>query len=155
MDHSVISAIAALAGAAIVAIVSFLRSWLVHQGEVRAQWLAQERLRRHDLYKEFIEEASKCYLDALQHHQPDISLLVVLYAKMNRMRVLASSEALAAAERALNRIIDTYSETDIAFTDTKLRTMIQRGSFDVLLDFSEVCRADLTSPFAAELRPSS
>ncbi len=94
MDHNLISAVAALAGAAIVAAVSFLRSWLVHQGEVRAQWLAQEGLRRQDLYKEFIEEASNCYLHALQHHEPDISLLVVLYAKMSRMRVLASLEYL-------------------------------------------------------------
>jgi hypothetical protein len=89
MDHTLISALAALAGAAIVAAVSFLKSWLVHQGEVRAEWLAQQRLRRQDLYKEFIEEASKCYIHALQHHEPDISLLAVLYAKMNRMRVLA------------------------------------------------------------------
>jgi hypothetical protein len=155
MDHSVISAVSALAGASIVAIVSFLRSWIVHQGEVRAEWLAQERLRRHDLYKEFIEEASKCYLDALQHHQPDISLLVAVYAKMNRMRVLAAPAVLAAAEQALKRIVDTYSETDIAFTDTQLRTMIQNGSFDVLLNFSEMCRADLASPFAAELRHGS
>ena len=154
MDHSLISALAALAGAAIVATVSFLQSWIVHQKIVRAEWLAQLRLRRQDLDKEFIEEASNCYLDALQHHQPDISLLVVLYAKINRMRVLAAPAVLAAAEQALKRIIDTYSETDIAFTDTQLRTMIQNGSFDVLLNFSEMCRADLAAPFATELRPA-
>jgi hypothetical protein len=155
MDHSLVSAISALAGAAIVAVVSFIRSWVVHQGEVRAQWLAQEGLRRHDLYTEFIEEASRCYLHALQHHQPDISLLVVLYAKMNRMRVLASPKVLASAEQALKRIIETYSETDVAFTDTQLRTMIQKGAFDVLLDFSEACRAEFASPFVAELKPAS
>jgi hypothetical protein len=110
MDHSVMSALAALAGAAIVAAVSFLRSWLVHHREVRAQWLAQQALRRKDLYKEFIEEASKCYLHALQHHEPDISLLVVLYAKMSRIRVPASPKALATAEDALKRIIGTYSK---------------------------------------------
>ena len=142
MDHSLISALAALAGAAIVAAVSFLRSWLVHQGEVRAQWLAQEGLRRQDLYKEFIEEASNCYLHALQHHEPDISLLVVLYAKMSRMRVLASTRVLATAEAALRRIIETYSETDVTFTDTNLRTIVQKGSFDLLHDFGEACREE-------------
>jgi hypothetical protein len=142
MDHSLISPLAALAGAAIVAAVSFLRSWLVHQGEIRAQWLAQEGLRRQDLYKEFIEDASKCYLHALQHHEPDISLLVVLYAKMSRMRVLASPKVLATAEDALRRIIETYSETDITFTDTNLRTMVQKGSFDLLHDFSQACREE-------------
>jgi hypothetical protein len=142
MDHSLISALAALAGAAIVAAVSFLRSWLVHQGEVRAQWLAQEGRRRQDLYKEFIEDASQCYLHALQHHEPDISLLVVLYAKMSRMRVLASPKVLARAEDAVRRIIETYSETDVTFTDSSLRTMVQRGSFDLLHDFSQACREE-------------
>ena len=144
MNATLISAFAALAGASIVAAVSFLRSWLVHHGQVRAQWVAQERLRLQDLYKEFIEESSKCYLDALQHHEPDISLLVVLYAKMSRMRVLASPNVLASAERALQRIIDTYSETDVTFTDISLRTMVQQESFDFLRDFSESCRAEFS-----------
>jgi hypothetical protein len=148
MDHNLISAVAALAGAAIVAAVSFLRSWLVHQGEVRAQWLAQEGLRRQDLYKEFIEDASKCYLHALQHHELDISLLVVLYAKMSRMRVLASPKVLATAEDALRRIIETYSESDVTFTETNLRTMVQKGSFDLLHDFSQACREE-SDPFRA------
>jgi hypothetical protein len=142
MSPSLVSALAALAGAAIVAAASFLRSWLVHRGQIRAQWLAQERLRLQDLYKEFIEEASKCYIDALQHHQPDISLLVAVYAKMSRMRVLASSDVLASAERALKRVIDTYSETDVTFTDTNLRTMVQQQSFDFLREFSEARRTE-------------
>jgi hypothetical protein len=142
MDATVVSAIAVLAGAGIGAAVSFLKSWLVHQGEVRAQWLSQLRLRRQDIYKEFIEEASKCYIDALQHHHPDISLLVVLYAKMSRMRVIASPEVLAKAERALEQIVDTYSETDVTITSNSLRALIQRGSFDLLRDFSESCRAE-------------
>lgn len=142
MDHSLISAVAALAGAAIIAAGSFIRSWLIHQGEVRAQWLTQEVLRRQNLYNEFIEEASKCYLHAIQYHEPDISLLVVLYAKMNRMRVLASPKVLAIAEVTLRRIVETYSETDVTFTDNTLRTMVQKGSFDLLRDFSEACRSE-------------
>jgi hypothetical protein len=142
MDHSLISALAALAGAGIVAVVSFLKSWLVHQGEVRAQWVTQQALRRQDLYKEFIEEASKCYIDALQHHEPNITLLVTLYAKMSRMRVVASPKVLATAEDALKRIIETYSETDVTFTDVSLRTIVQNRSFDLLHDFSEACRAE-------------
>jgi hypothetical protein len=142
MDSGSLSALAALAGAAIVAGASFLRGWIVHQREVRAQWLAQQTLRRQDLYKEFIEEASKCYLHAFQHHEPDISLLVVLYAKINRMRVLASPKVLTTAEDVLRRIVETYSETDVAFTDSNLKTVIQNGSFDILRKFSEECRAE-------------
>jgi hypothetical protein len=142
MDHTLVSALAALGGAAIVAAVSFLRSWLVHQGEVRAQWVTQQAFRRQDLYKEFIEEASKCYLHALQHHEPDISLLVTLYAKMSRMRVFGSPRVLAAAEAALRRIIEAYSETDVTFNDMNLQTMVRNGSLDLLHDFSEACRLE-------------
>ena len=60
----------------------------------------------------------------------------------------------AAVEQSLKQVIGTYSETDIAFTDTQLRTMVQSGSFDVLVNFSEMCRADPASPFAAELTPA-
>jgi hypothetical protein len=59
--------------------------------QVRAQQLARD-LCRQDLYKEFIEDASRCYVHALQHDEPDIPALVRLYAKLNRMRVLSSRQ---------------------------------------------------------------
>jgi len=38
-------------------------------------------LRRQDLYKEFIQVASKCFVEALQHEKLDISSLVLIYEK--------------------------------------------------------------------------
>ena len=78
MNASVISALAALAGAAIGGLTSVLASWFTQKTQARAQWLAQDRLRRQELYKEFIEEASKCHMDALQHDKADIPALVGL-----------------------------------------------------------------------------
>ena len=86
------------------------------------------------------EEASKCYIDALQHHQPDVLVLVALYAKTSEMRVVSSPEVFAAAEDIVRRLVDTYSKADIKFTDTELKTVVQDGSFDLLRDFSESCR---------------
>ena len=142
MDSTLISALAALAGAAAGGTASFLASWVSKQHRVRAQWLTQDKLRRQSLYKEFIEEASKCYMDALQHHKPDILVLVALYAKTSEMRVLSSPEVLAAAENVVGRLIDTYSKPDIDLTDIELKTLVQDGSFDLLRDFSESCRAE-------------
>ena len=142
MDSSLISALAVLTGAATGGTVSFLGSWLVHQREVRVQWLAQDKLRRQNLHKEFIEEASKCYIDALQHHKPDILLLVVLYAKTSEMRVISSPEVLAAAECVVGRVVDTYSKPDIAFTDLELKMLVENESFDLLRDFSDSCRRE-------------
>ena len=142
MEPSVITAIAALAGAAAGGTGSFLGVWLGQQRQARVKWITQDKLRRQSLYKEFIEEASKCYIDALQHHQPNILVLVALYAKTSEMRVISSPDVLAAAEDVVRRLIDTYSGTNISFADIELKTLIQDGSFDLLRDFSESCRAE-------------
>jgi hypothetical protein len=147
MDTSVISALAALAGAAIGGLTTVLASWLTQRTQVRAQWLAQGKIRRQELYKEFIEEASKGYLDALQHDKADISDLVELYAKIGRMRVLSSSKVFESAEQVARKILDTYLEPDKTFLE--LRDMAKSGSFDLLRDFSETCRAEFET-----LRPS-
>jgi hypothetical protein len=66
MNSSIISALAALGGAITGGLTSVLASWLTQHAQARAQWRAQDKLHRQELYKEFIEMASKCYIDALQ-----------------------------------------------------------------------------------------
>jgi hypothetical protein len=89
MNASVISVLAALAGATIGGLTSVLTSWLTQQMQARTQQFARDLGRRQKLYKDFIEEASKSYIDALQHDKADVSSLVGLYAKISRMRVLS------------------------------------------------------------------
>ncbi len=143
MNASVVTALAALAGAAIGGLTSVLASWLAQQVQARAQWLAQDKLLRHELYKEFIEEASKCYTDALQHDKADIPALVGLFAKLGRMRVLSSPKVVESGEQIGRKIVDTYLEPDKTFLE--LREMLNSGSIDLLRDFSEACRAELES----------
>ena len=50
MDLGLVSAGAGLVGATIGAAMSFLGSWIVHQREIRAQWLSQDKLRRQKLF---------------------------------------------------------------------------------------------------------
>jgi hypothetical protein len=76
MYASIIPAISALAGAVTGGLTSVLTSWLSQHAQARTQWLAQDKLRRQELYKEFIEAASKCNIDALQHDEADIPALV-------------------------------------------------------------------------------
>jgi hypothetical protein len=108
MSAPIISAMAALLGAAIGGLASFLASWMTQRMQLRTQWLTQERLRRGDLYKKFIEEASKCYIDALQHATGDIPSLVTLYTKIGRMRILSSLNVIDSADRIGRKILDTY-----------------------------------------------
>jgi len=140
MDASIISAIAALLGAAIGGLTSVFASWLTQKTQVRAQWLAHETIRRQDLYKEFIEEAAKCYADALQHEKPEVPSWVELYAKIGRMRVVSSPLVVASAEQVGQRIVDTYLEPNKTFLE--LREMIDTKAIDILGDFSHACREE-------------
>jgi hypothetical protein len=58
VDASIISALAALTGAAVGGLTSGIANWLNHRSQVRAQWLQHEKSRRQILYRDFIEEAS-------------------------------------------------------------------------------------------------
>src|SRR5579859_2713538 len=112
MDGSIISALAALTGAVVGSLTSGIANWINHRSQLRAQWLNHERNRRQILYKDFIEEASKCHIDALQHNEADIPGLVGLYAKLSRMRALSSTEVVDTAEKVARKILDTYLEPD-------------------------------------------
>ena len=84
MDTSIIAALAALAGAAIGGLTSFVSS----RAQAKAQWLAQIQLRRQELYKEFIGDASRLFIHALQNDadKADVFALMALYAEVSRMR---------------------------------------------------------------------
>jgi hypothetical protein len=137
MNASIISALAALTGAAVGGLTSGVANWLNHRSQLRAQWLLHEKSRRQILYRDFIEEASKCYIDALQHNEPDIPGLVGVYAKLSRMRALSSRPVIHQAEEVTRKILDTYLEPDKSFVE--LREMAIDGTIDLLHGFSDAC----------------
>jgi hypothetical protein len=137
VNASVISALAALTGAAVGGLTSGLANWLNHRSQVRAQWILHEKTRRQLLYRDFIEEAAKCYIDALQHDEADIPGLVGLYAKLSRMRTLSSKTVVHHAEEVARKILDTYLEPDKSFVE--LREMAIDGTIDLLRGFSDAC----------------
>ena len=138
MDASIISAVAALTGAAVGGLTSGIAAWLNHRSQVRTEWILHEKSRRQTLYRDFIEEAAKCYIDALQHGEADIPGLVGLYAKLSSMRALSSKPVVRCADDVTRKILDTYLEPDKSFVE--LREMAIDGSIDLLRNFSETCR---------------
>src|SRR5215469_16651081 len=137
MDASVITAVAALIGATIGGLTSVLASWLTQRTQARAEWLAQDRMRRQEVYQEFIEEATRCYVDALQHGEPDLGTLVNLYARISRMRVQSSRDVADEAELIGRKIVDTYLSPDKTFVE--IRQMLADGTIDILGTFGEKC----------------
>ncbi|SRR5258708_29859243 len=143
MNTSIISALAALVGAAIGGLTSVLATWLTQCTQVRAEWQAHGRIRRQELYREFIEEATKCYVDALQHNEPDLAALGNFYAKISRMRVQSSREVADDADVIGRKIVDTYLAPDETFLE--IREMLADGSIDILGKFGDVWRGEFES----------
>jgi hypothetical protein len=123
---------AALFGASIAGLTSVV----TQRTQAKAEWLAHDRMRRQDLYKEFIDEASHCYVHALRHDEPDLAALVSLFAKVSRMRVQSSTEVANEADQVGRKIVDTYHVPEKTFL--QLREMLADGS-------SDVCRAEFDS----------
>ena len=140
MDASIITALAALTGAAVGGLTSGVAAWLNHRSQVRTEWILHEKGRRQILYKDFIEEAAKCYIDALQHDKADIPGLVSLYAKLSSMRAVSSNTVVKHADDVVRKILDTYLEPGKSFLE--LREMVIDGTIDLLRDFSEACRVE-------------
>ena len=140
MNPAYISALSALFGSMIGAVASLATTWLTqrHQDETRRH--AQENVRRERAFVEFIDLSSKAFVDALQQTSiGDARHVMPLYATMEKLRLFASNRRIEAAERVMERIIETYYSPKL---DTQTRPDLNRKS-DVLREFAECCRAEL------------
>src|SRR3954467_4937404 len=104
MDTAYVSAIAALSGSVIGGLTSLAASWVTQSTQVRAPHTLHDKPRRQELYKSFIEEASRLYGDALVHDEAPITRLVDLYAMLSRMRVMSAPGVVQAADAVVRLI---------------------------------------------------
>ncbi len=140
MDTASISAFAALGGALIGGLTSFAASWVTQKTQVKAQQLSHKLTRREELYKHFIEEASRLYADSLVHETPDVSQLIGLYAMISMMRAISPSTIVQNADKVARMIVNTYLAPNKTLPE--LRDMVNSGAVDPLRDFSEACREE-------------
>jgi hypothetical protein len=135
------SAFAALVGTFVGGVTSIATSRLGQQRQTKEQRRARQKAEMQALYKLFILDASKLYIDALEHNTTEMAQLVDIYATLNRMRVLSSPKVVAAADDALRMIIDTYAKENTTFSG--IREGIKHGFPDPLRVFSEACHEEL------------
>ena len=141
MNAGYVSAFAALAGSLIGGLTTFAAAWVTQRQQANVQWLLQEKTRRQELYQQFIEEASKLYVDSLIHDQAEIPPLVSLYASINKMRIVSNPGIAERADKVVRMIVDTYVLPNKTLPE--LRAMVESGSLDHLRQFSEACREEL------------
>ena len=145
MDTAYISAIAALSGSIIGGLTSLAASWVSQNAQARTQMLLESKSRRQELYKAFIEEASKLYGDALvsAEDNADISKFVGLYVMLSQMRILSSQAVVENAERITNAIAKEYFEPNRTLREMYGKSHELDDELDIMRHFSEACREDL------------
>jgi hypothetical protein len=142
MDVAYISALSALAGSFVGGITSGVASWLSQRAQVKAGRLEHELSRRGQLYRDFIIAASKAYGDALVSNDPQVPVIVDLYAMVSVMRVVSSPQTLASAEKIMYETTQAYFEPNT--TVRELYEQVKEGKgIDPLKAFSEAARAEL------------
>src|SRR5262245_14660767 len=141
MDPVYVSAFAALAGSMIGGLTSMAASWLTQSFEFRSQQRAQDLSRRSELYKDFIQEAARCYADAYEHSKTEVSNLVNLYALVGRMRLLSSPRIVESADQVVRVIIETYLGPNKTLGD--VREILDNEAMNPLRAFSLACRDEL------------
>jgi len=141
MDPAYFSTFAALAGSTIGGLTSLTASWLNQHVQFRAQQRASDLSKREELYKDFIEEASRWFADAFVHDKAEVSNLVNLYALVSRMRVLSSPGIVENADKVVRVIIETYLAPNKTFHD--LEEILDHDAMNPLREFSNACREEL------------
>ncbi len=139
MDLTYIHAVAAFSGSASGTLATVLTGLFTRRRKDRALRRSWATSQCQELYRSFVEEASRLYVDALVKDTSETSKLVDLYALIGRMRTLSSDEVIEAAEKTGRLIIETYLSPNKTFVDL---TEVPDG-MDPLRHFSEACRREL------------
>jgi hypothetical protein len=139
MDALHIPAIAAFWGSATGSIATLVTAWLARRRQDRLRRTERAVSQREKLYREFIEEASRLYADALVKEQVEPSQLVGMYALIGRMKIISCDDVVQAAEKVGRLILGTYLSPNRTLAE--LPDLID--DVDPLREFSDACRREL------------
>ena len=141
MDRAVLSALAAILGSLVGASATIATAWLTQRTQARRSSVETEIRKREALYGEFIAEGSKLLIESIDHKLDDPERLYSLYAVLNRIRLAASDEVVAAADRTSTQIIERFFRPNLS--SEEMRQLVLTRPDDPLKEFSEVCRLEL------------
>ena len=141
MEPAIVGALAALMGSVVGGAASIATAWLTQRTQSRRETLLAEIRKRETLYAEFIGEASRLAVDSLDHTLDRPTVMLPMYAFLNRIRLVASEPVLAAAELAIKRIVEQYFNPNLSIDE--IRAIAFSDTEDPLRTFAVAARTEL------------
>ena len=152
MNPTLVSAFAALFGSLIGGLTTLATAALTQRYGTRSKRIREGIAKREALYAEFIDEAARRVLDALEHEISEANQVVHLYGLFCRIQLVCSQPVVDAAEHVIKATARLYLNPNI-----RLRDLLQGGMDpihggpsappdadpDAIAAFSRACRAEL------------
>jgi signal transduction histidine kinase len=142
MDSAIITAAAAVCGSLVGALGSLFGNLLSQRHHDRRGLFASRISYLEILYSDFITEAARLLVDALEHNTFEPKNLVSAYAMLSRIRLNSSPQILEAAEAVLKTIVEIYPLPNLAPEQIHVGNI---NGEEQLKRFSEICRRELES----------
>jgi len=141
LNAAIVNIIAALSGTAVGSLAPVLSNYVLQKSITQRDLLNRQLGQRETLYSDFIQEASRLYVDAMIHDLDGLNDLVGLFALVSRIRLLASPHVVKAAEDFVKIIVRNYGEPNITLEE--MRASALSSKVDPLAVFSSACRKEL------------
>ena len=148
MDGGISNGLAAIMGALVGGLASLASTWVSERTRHRRDMLQREISKRETTYSEFIQYASKLYVDSATHNlkdddanlQSELEGAVSLYGIASRIRLFASDRVIKEAEAVLDLILIQFGAENISVEELREKKLNER---DPLKPFSVSCRREL------------
>lgn len=118
-------------------------AWVNQKSHNQRELLREDIRTREKLYGEFVGECARLLMDAFQHTLEKPETVLPAYALLNRIRLCASDQVLAAGGVLLVRITDQYFSGNRSMQE--LRELAHSVHADPLREFGEACRLEFES----------
>ena len=142
-DSALLTALAGLLGTLLGGSASVATTWVAHRTASRRELMRDEMRKRETLYGEFIGECARLLMDSFTHTLEKPETMLAVLALINRIRLCASPAVLEQAECLVRRITEQYLSRNLTLDE--LRELARSENADVLREFAETCRAELSS----------
>jgi len=144
IDSAILSGTSPLVGWLVGGVSTLAASWLTQRGQLRAQTLVREAVKREALYAEFIIEASKRLTEAWNHQAESPEVFAGLYFAVSRMRLSSSDEVIRIAQLVAVLMVEAYAAPAKSSDEFRERARSEDNG-DPLKEFSDACRIELRS----------